>query len=87
MADADSSQGEGQILTTVLPMQRLVVCDPLQIVALKTKVCGLHSLKLCQRKDCPGSRSFAAVVQRFLLAARYKIWILHFTAVLFCHEP
>ena len=37
MADAVSSQGEGQILTTVLPMQRLVVCDPLQIVALKQR--------------------------------------------------
>ncbi len=49
----------------------LVCCKPLQVVALKTKVCCLYSLTLCQRRGCPGSRLLLLLVQRFLLAARY----------------
>ncbi len=47
-----------------------MLCEPLLVVALKTKVYCLYSLTLCQRRGCPGSRSLLLVVQRFLLAAR-----------------
>ncbi len=65
-------QGEGQTLAicfcTICAQVALVLCEPLQVVALKTKVYWLLSLTLCQRRACPGSRPLLLLVQRFLFA-------------------
>ncbi len=67
-------QGKGQTLAMFFAQSvqqvTLVCCEPLQVVALKTKVYCLYSLTLCQRRGCPGSRLLLLLVQRFLLAAR-----------------
>ena len=65
-------------------------CEPLQLVALKTKVCCLHSLFLSQRRACASSKplvtSCATPLACHLLLC-CKSWILHFVAALFCHKP
>ncbi len=62
----------GNFFCTTCAQVGLLLCEPLQVVALKTKVYCLYSLTLCQRKGCPGSRLLLLLVQCFLLAARYS---------------
>jgi hypothetical protein len=60
----------GSFFCTTCAQVGLLLCEPLQVVALKTKVYCLYSLTLCQKRGCPGSRSLLLLVQRFLFAAR-----------------
>ena len=77
-ADAVCSRSQGAregpdsgiFFCTTCAQVGLLLCERLQVVALKTKVYRLYSLTLCQRRGCPGSRSLLLFVQRFLFAAR-----------------
>ena len=82
-------QGEAQSLaifsSQAVNRYLTVLCVAVQLVALKTKVCWLHSLYLCQRRACPGSSPLQSLVQCFLLATRcFADKTEHYSGKLWC---
>ena len=90
-----SIEGQGESLTlasffcTGCGQECTVQCEPLQIVALKTKLCWLHSLFLSQRRVCasisPLMKSCATPLACYLLLC-CKSWILQVKAMPLCHK-
>ncbi len=52
-----------------------MLCEPLQVIALKTKICCLHKVDLCERKACADSE-LGQTAAFFCLLLCWKNWIL-----------